>query len=55
VIKYEISFKDSNLKPRILIVEVDNKKEAESWMALLKKMNFATNIVSCKRKEPKEE
>jgi len=53
--KYEIAFKDGNSKPKILVVEVVDKKELNSWMDLLKKMNFAKSITSCKRKDQKEE
>ena len=55
MVKYEIAFKDSNSNSRVLVVEVVDKKGADSWMSLLKRMKFAKSITSCKRKEPKEE
>tara|TARA_R100001594_G_scaffold136325_1_gene178589 strand:- start:312 stop:479 length:168 start_codon:yes stop_codon:yes gene_type:complete len=55
MVKYEITFKDDNSKQRVLVVEVEDKQEIDSWMSLLKKMKFAKSIASCKRKDPKEE
>ena len=55
MVKYEIAFKDSNSNSRVLVVEVVDKKEVDSWMGLLKKMKFAKSITSCKRKDLNEE
>ena len=55
MVKYEIAFKDGKSNSRVLVVEVIDKKEADSWMVLLKKMKFAKSITSCKRKSSKEE
>ena len=51
MLKYEIAFKDSNSKTKILVIEVVDKKELDSWASLLKKMKFAKSITSCKRKD----
>ena len=55
MVKYEIAFKDGGSNSRVLVVEVIDKKEVNSWMNLLKRMKFAKSITSCKRKDLKEE